>query len=369
MIGAHIDIHLDRIEHNARVLVEACQAAGIAVAGVTKSTCGSPRVAQAMVRGGVAQIADSRLDNLARLRRAGVTAPLLLLRAPSPLEVEAVLRHADISLQSELSTLRLLSQRAVAAGIEHDVILMIELGDLREGIMPADVMAHVEQVLALPGLHLLGLGANLACVSGIQPTVDNLGSLAHLAAEARRRFGIALPLVSGGNTFSLPLLEQGLMPAGINHLRLGASIMMAESPTPPGLAARLRKDAFVVRAPVIEAKIKPGRPYGVAGENAFGVRPDFGHLPDRPSRRLILAIGREDVLPPGLSPLDARLSIVGASSDHLVLDAGDSTDTYGLGAEIGFTVDYGALLMAMTSPYVGKRYRAGRPAAPGGGAP
>lgn len=355
MTGPTITIDLRRIEQNARVLVEASRQHSISVAGVSKSTCGSPKVARAMVRGGVAQIADSRLDNLARIRRDGITVPLMLIRAPSLSEIDDTVRYADISLNSELATIDALGRAAHARGLVHDIVLMIDLGDLREGILPAEAFDVVSQILPIDGIRLIGIGANLACVGGIQPTVDNLSNLVYIAEEIKKRFKIELPIVSGGNTFSLPLLETGAMPTGINHLRLGASIVLAESPTPPGLYELLNKDAFTLTADIIEAKIKPSRPYGVSGEDAFGRRPVFDHE-DTPSRRLILSIGREDISPEGLTPVDPRLSVISASSDHLLVDAGETGDEYRLGGSVDFTIDYGALLMAMTSPYVEKRY-------------
>lgn len=364
MTGARIDIDLDRIEYNTRLLVASCAEAGISVAGVSKSTCGSPAVARAMLRGGVVQVADARLDNLARLRRNGIAAPLILLRSPTPAEAERTVALADISLNTELGTLSALSHAAQAQGRRHGVVLMVDLGDLREGVLPAEVLRYAEQVLSLPGITLQGIGANLACISGIQPTVDNLDNLVYLAGEMRRRLGVALPIVSGGNTFSLPLLEAGKMPAGINHLRLGASIMLAASPTPPRLYASLDRQAFTLSAPVIEDKIKPGRPYGLSGEDSFGRRPSFDEVADQPSRRLILAIGREDIDPDGLQPVDPNLDILGASSDHLLVEASAAGTDYHLGSEVAFTPDYGALLAAMTSPYVEKCYLQARQAVP-----
>ena len=180
-----------------------------------------------MVRGGVAQIADSRLDNLARIRRDGITVPLMLIRAPSLNEIDDTIRYADISLNSELTTIVALGRAALTRGVIHDIVLMIDLGDLREGILPAEALDVVAEILPIEGIRLIGIGANLACVGGIQPTVDNLSNLVYIADEITKRFSIELPIVSGGNTFSLPLLETGTMPEGINHLRLGASIVLA----------------------------------------------------------------------------------------------------------------------------------------------
>ena len=75
-------IDLERIERNARTVVERCRAAGIGVFGVTKGTCGMPQVARAMLRGGVTGIGGLRLRDIRRLRASGDDAPIMLLRSP-----------------------------------------------------------------------------------------------------------------------------------------------------------------------------------------------------------------------------------------------------------------------------------------------
>ncbi len=65
-----VSIDLGKIEHNARAIVELFAAHGIEVCGVTKATCGHAAVASAMLRGGVSMLADSRLENIHRLRAA-----------------------------------------------------------------------------------------------------------------------------------------------------------------------------------------------------------------------------------------------------------------------------------------------------------
>jgi predicted amino acid racemase len=50
-----------------------------------------------------------------------------------------VVRSADISLNTELDTLKKLSYYAKASNKNHQVIVMVELGDLREGVLPIDL--------------------------------------------------------------------------------------------------------------------------------------------------------------------------------------------------------------------------------------
>jgi predicted amino acid racemase/arginase family enzyme len=347
-----LDIDLGKIEANCRIITDLCRARGIAVAGVTKVVCGLPKVARAMLRGGVSQLADSRLENLARLRADGIRAEFILLRIPMMSQAAQVVELADVSLNSELPVIRALSEAAAAAGRRHRIILMIDIGDLREGVLPTDALAVAEQVLALPGVELHGVGTNLACLSGIQPSRRNMDILVYIAGEIRRRLGVPLPVVSGGNTFNLPLVESGEMPAGVNHLRLGAGLLMAVPPISEALRARLHGDAFSLHAEILELKDKPSAPYGQSGEDAFGKKPVFE---DRGTiRRAILGIGREDVMPEWLHPREAGAAILGASSDHLILDVTAVARELAVGGELAFGLDYGAVLAAMTSQYVHK---------------
>ena len=153
--GPQVAIDLGRIERNARTIVERCALSGIKVFGVTKGqTAGTPQVARAMLRGGVAGIAESRFENIRRLRDSGINAPIMLLRSPPMARVEEVVRNiVDISLQSELATIREISRIAERMGRVHDIMLMIDLGDLREGIWPSDLIPTVERILEFKGVR------------------------------------------------------------------------------------------------------------------------------------------------------------------------------------------------------------------------
>jgi hypothetical protein len=102
-------------------------------------------------------------------------------------------------------------------------------------------------------------------------------------------------------------------------------------------------------AEVIESKVKPSQPWGVIAQTAFGERPpaaDRGKI-----SQAVLAIGHQDTDPLGLDP-PAGIKILGASSDHLVVEAAGSGLT--VGAELTFQLNYSALLRAMTSPFIAK---------------
>jgi predicted amino acid racemase len=348
---ATITIDLSKITENARRVVEAL--GGREVFGVTKVTCGSPEVARAMLAGGVTGLADSRLENLAGLRDAGITAPLWLLRAPVPSLAEETVRVADVSLESEIETVVALDIAAGRLGRRHAVVAMVDLGDLREGMMPEDLPAFVDAVEALPNIDLHGVGVSLTCYGAIVPTAENLSELVALTQSTEARIGRRL-YVSGGMSSSLDALVQGVLPERVDGLRIGESILLGVSTVTRDPILDLHTDAIVAQAPVIEVMRKPSKPRGISAQDAFGGRPVFE---DRGERlRAICAVGRQDAPPEGLRPLDEGVEVLGASSDHLVLDVDAMPTAPQVGDTLRFVPDYSATLRLFTSPYVDKAY-------------
>lgn len=350
-----LGIDLVRIESNARSVVATCAAHGISVTGVTKATCGSPEVAGAMLRGGVGSLGDSRMENLLRLRAGGIDAPIMMLRVPPLSRVQEVVSAADLSLNSELAVLEGLSGAAQRRGRRHPVIVMVDLGDLREGVWPSDVLPFVREVLRFEGIALVGLGANLTCYGGVVPTERNMRGLVECVEAVEDRFGIRLPWISGGNSSALPLVASGKMPARINHLRIGEAILLGRETLHRRPWPGTSQDAFRLWAEVVECREKPSVPLGERTQDAFGHRPEF---PERGAgRRALVNLGQQDVDVEGLDPVDARIRVIGASSDYVVLDVSEAARPIEVGDRLGFSLGYGALLAAMDSEYVDKCYR------------
>lgn len=298
-------------------------------------------------------LADSRLENLAHLKKAFPDTPLMLLRLPGLSQVDETVILAEVSLNSNWEVLQALSQAALRYHKTHRVILMVEMGDLREGIWPEELSQLVSQVLRLKGLILEGLGVNLACYGGVIPTPENLGQLVELAEGVEKEFGISLPVISGGNSASLSLLQSGKVPARINQLRIGEGIVLGcetvnRQPLPGAFS-----DAFILRAEILESYDKPTVPLGSIGQDAFGEIPKFTDEGWR--KRGIIALGRQDVPTEGLILRDERLRIFGASSDHLIVDVTGAPEL-SVGSVVEFNLNYRGLLGAMTSPFVHKRY-------------
>jgi len=346
-MAPRLEIDLDKIEHNARALVERLKSRCIAVTGVTKAALGSPAIAGRLLSAGVSGLGDSRIENIERMRQAGISASMTLIRSPMLSQVDRVAKSADISFNSEIDVVISLSSAAHRLGRMHGVVLMVELGDLREGIMPADLEHTVREILCLPNITLCGIGTNLACRSGVSPDHRNMSELSALANSIEETFGLRLDIVSGGNSANLNWALSDTSVERINDLRLGESILLGREPLHRNPIAGLYTDAITLVAEVIESKIKPAKPWGLIAQSAFGMKQTPAMQGD--VFQSLLAIGEQDTDPYGLVPPD-DIQVLAASSDHLIVDSG--WRQLPLGTELTFQLSYSALVRAMTSSFV-----------------
>lgn len=347
-----IEVDCEAIRRNAQAVVELCAKYGIEVVGVTKGCCGLPEVARAMLAGGVTTLGDSRISHLRRLREAGIKTRMMLLCLPKMSEIDQVVELTQASLNSEYRTIEVLSRRAEAKGVVHDVILMVEAGDRREGLMPGEVVRIASSVEELPGVRLVGLGANYGCLGGVLPSPENTGLLVELTQEVERACDRPMEVISGGSTITLPLLQEGRLPRRINQLRIGTAILQGGDGAHHWTLPPPCRDGFTFFAEVIEVKYKPSLPEGEIGPDAFGRVPTFE---DRGAMwRIILAGGEQNLRPEGLKPKRKALEYIGASSDHMVFGALGARPDIEVGDEIEFTLSYSTLATGMASPEVQK---------------
>lgn len=352
-----LEIHPDRIAENARAVYALCHEHGAQVAAVGKVTCAHPAVLTAMAGAGADMLADSRIHNLMSSRNIGLGLPQLLLRIPAPSAAHDVVRYADLTLNSSLSSLRVLSRAAEMADLTHRAILMVDVGDLREGVWPDQAVDIAREAAGLPHLELVGVGANLACYGGVVPSVENMQVLIDVRDACREASGLPLDLISGGNSSSLPLLASGRMPAAINHFRIGEAVALGRNVLDRSPWAGTRQDTFCLVAEVVELERKPSVPIGLRAQNAFGETVEFNDLGTR--LRAICNVGRQDADVDGLLPRDPGIIVVGGSSDHLILDVEDAVGPVELGGQVSFDPNYAALLRLSTSPYIEKVVRRG----------
>ena len=328
---------------------------------VTKGLCADKEVAKLIAKHPkVDYMADSRVQNLASYYDLAKEngKETVLLRLPMASEIENVVKFADISFNSELETIGLLNEEAGKQGKKHKILLMIDLGDLREGIFYQNddqIYDAVEKILAMENIVLEGIGVNLTCYGAIIPKYDNLSVLAQWAKDIEEKFDIKLNIVSGGNSSSIYLIEKGELPEGINNLRLGESFLLGNDTAYGAKLAGTVDDAITLEAQIIELKEKPSLPIGEVGKDAFGQVPvyeDRGII-----KRAIVAIGKQDTDLDSMEPLDEGVEILGGSSDHTILDVTKNTRDLKVGDVVSFKLEYGGMLKNATSAYVEKVYK------------
>ena len=324
---------------------------------MTKGVSAEEHIVSAILAGGITKLADARLENVFRLRRSGFRQPITLLRIPMLSQAELVTSACDCSLNSEPEVLRALSDAALSLGRLHEVILMIDVGDLREGVAPEDAPELLRRALPLKGVRVAGIGTNMGCYGGILPTEKNLTLLCQVAGELERVAGEPLDIISGGGTSSLMLTAAGQLPSGVNQIRVGEGILLGTDSTFSRSIPWLNQDTFILRAEIVELKRKPTVPIGERGAAVFSDAPAFEDQGIR--RRAIVALGQQDVPPSGVIPVDPAIRVLGASSDHMILDIEDSEESYALGDMVDLRLNYQGLLMACSSAYIPHVYLCG----------
>lgn len=354
-----LEINLTKIYENAKIIVEKCKEKGISVSGIIKGVNGMECVVKEFVRAGCTHIASSRLEQLVELKQKDFKITTMLIRLPMESEIEELVEYADISLNSEGQTIELIENACHKYKKQHGVVLMYDVGDLREGFVDTkeliDLALYIENNLKY--VKLMGIGTNLSCYGSVKPTSENLQKVTELADTISGIIGRKLEIVSGGGTTSLPLLFNDEMPFGINNLRIGEAMLVnRDLPDLWGTKVLgMHEDAFILKAQIIEIKDKPTYPIGELYLDAFGNKPIYKDRGIR--KKALLAVGKQDFMQDDrLIPCDQGVEIVGSSSDHLIVDIEDSKYEFKIGDVIQFHMYYSPMLYLCNSKWVKKKY-------------
>jgi predicted amino acid racemase len=325
MSNARLRIDLEKIVHNTRRVVAISHQHGLRVMGVTKGTAGLPEVAKAMLAGGIETLGDSRLDNIARLRAAGIRTHTTLLRSPGPSDAARTIELADASLNSDMEIVEALSIEARMQRKIHGVILMIDLQTGREGLPPDRLAAACRKLRSLPGILFQGIGAYFHMASDSQHHNPGLQIFASLANQVEKELGKPPAILSGGSSnIFRSIAVEGHPNPGVNHLRVGTAILLGfSSSLNPITIDGFERDTFILQAEVIEVK---------AGK----------------TREAILALGKLDTDPQFLFPMDRGVKVRDASSDHLMVEMDPALQ---VGDWVFFRLGYPALCRLTALPY------------------
>jgi predicted amino acid racemase len=354
-------IDLEALAHNLEVVQRWTAAHGAGLTVVTKALCGHEATIRALLDLGVTSLADSRLENLRAVDRRDGVPELWYLRPPHRSALAEVVALSDVSLNTELEVVRALDTAAGRQGRCHGVVLMIELGDLREGVLPGHLVKVYEEVFKLPNVEVVGIGANLGCLSGAVPSIDEIMQLVLYRELLELKFERRLPLISAGTSAVLPLLLDGVLPKAVNHFRIGETILLGTDPVSGEVMRGLRGDVFTIEAEVVEVKEKSLVPLTETTEMTpfAAIQGDAEVVPGQRGYRAVVTLGQVDTEVASLQPVNPNHRVAGASSDITVVNLGDEPSGIRVGDTLQFRPGYAALVRLMNNPYAEKRVFSG----------
>jgi predicted amino acid racemase len=353
---AYITLETKKLANNFNHLNDFFKIHNIDWSIVTKILCGNEKYLKELLRLGIKQYSDSRISNLKMIKNLDSNAQTIYIKPPAKGVIEEVVTYADISMNTDFHTIEMLSTEAVKQGKVHKIIIMIDLGELREGVMREDFVDFYAKVFQMKNIEVVGLGTNLACLYGVRPNNDKLLQLCLYKQLIELKFNVKIPLISGGSSVTIPLIKQGSLPKDINHFRVGETLFMGTDAYNNLPFKNLENDIFKLYAEIIELYEKPLIPSGDLGSNLEGNVMTFDDRDiGKSSMRAIIDIGLLDIDMKHLEATNANIKLAGATSDMVVLDLGENLEHFKVGDQMEFTLDYMGIVRIMNSQYIEKK--------------
>ncbi len=353
---AYITLDRKKLKTNFDYLNNLFREHNIEWAIVTKMLCGHREYLQEVINLGIEEICDARISNLKKVKEIKPEVQTVYIKPPARRAIPDIVRYADASFNTEYETIRMLSEEAGRQGKKHKVVIMIELGDLREGVMGSHLVDFYGSVFELPNIIVTGIGSNLNCLHGVMPSHDKFVQLSLYKQLIEAKFNRRIPWVTGGTSVVIPLIQMHQLPKGINHFRVGETLYFGTDLVHSTIFEGMEHDVIRLYAEIIEITEKPVVPIGSMEANPSGEmyeinEEDYG----RTTHRAILDLGLLDINSDYLIPEDKSFEFVGASSDMLVLDLDDNDQGYKVGDLIPFDLKYMGALTLLNSYYIEKR--------------
>lgn len=353
---AFITMDRNKLVHNYQFLDALFTKNQIEWGIVSKVLCGNVVFLRELIDLGTNEIHDSRISNLKAIKKIKPEVQTVYIKPPAKRAIKSLVKYADVSFNTQLETIQLISDEAAKQGKVHKVIIMIEMGDLREGVMGEDLMDFYSSVFKLPNIEIIGIGTNLNCLNGVMPSHDKLVQLSLYKQLINAKFNRHIKWATGGSSVTIPLLLKKVIPKGNNHFRVGETLFLGNNLVTGETIRGMKNDVFKLYGEIIELMEKPRVPMGemgmnVAGEQVTYDEKDFG----KTAYRAILDLGLLDIDPKNITPEDKAISIIGASSDMIVLDLGNHRKRYQVGGLVPFRLNYMGLLSILNSAYIEKK--------------
>jgi len=353
---AFLNLYRDKLKSNFEFLKNEFKVNDVSWGIVSKILCGNRMYLQELINMGTNEIHDSRISNLAKVKEINPDVQTVYIKPPSKRNLGDVVRYADVSLNSELNTIKWISDEAVKQNRKHKIIIMVETGDLREGVMGDHLLDFYAKVFELPNIEVIGLGTNLNCLNGVLPSADKLIQLSLYKQIIELKFNKKIPWVSAGTSVTIPLMLRKQLPKGVNHFRIGETLYFGVDLVEEKTIEGMHSNVFELFAEIIEMQEKPLLPTGTLSTNPQGEVTEIDtSLYGQSSFRAILDLGLLDVDPKYLVPDDGAFEILGASSDMIIINLGENPKKYKVGDLIKFQLKYMGALAILNSSYIEKR--------------
>ena len=355
---AFVVLNKEKLSHNFTYLNKMFKKHDIEWAVVSKILCGNKEYIREVIDLGIKQICDSRVSNLKVIKNIDPHIETIYIKPPAKRSLKSIIRYADISINTEFTTIKLLNEESKKLKKIHKIIIMIEMGELREGVMGDDFIDFYESVFNLSNIEVVGIGTNLNCLYGVLPNQDKLIQLSLYEQLIEAKFNKNIAYVSGGSSVTIPLIFKGLLPKSINHFRVGETLFLGTDVYNDSTIRNMEHNVFQLFAEIIELSEKPIVPSGEMGSNVEGAEYEFNDSDvGKISFRAILDIGLLDVEVKHIQPKDNSIEIAGSSSDMIVLDIGKNAKNYKVGDLIEFQLDYMGTLSVLNSKYIEKKIK------------
>ncbi|TWA91835.1 alanine racemase [Azospirillum brasilense] len=257
---------------------------GQAVFGVVKADAyghGAGPVGRALQRFGIDGLAVADMGEGITLRRAGVTAPILVIDPPLQSQLRLPALHRLGATVTSAAEARALATAANRAGRTVDVHVRVNIGFAGFGAPRADLPDVLAAVAAAPALRLEGLYTHLSGAYG--PYED--GGVAELerfgeAIDTARSAGLLPPQIHALSSPALdrPLLTDAAARIGCTAVRCGAAlfgIRMVDGEGSASLAPVMSVKVRVTRVTALE----PGDVADYAAASAATRRTPVAVLP------------------------------------------------------------------------------------------
>ncbi|WP_369049496.1 alanine racemase [Tenacibaculum sp. UWU-22] len=363
---AELIIHSEKIKENIKYLSNYFETHNVKWSLITKVFSGDKTFLKTILTKDVIEkinsVGDSRLTSLRNLKEVNPNLQTIYIKPPAEIYANDIVEYADISLNTSLSTIEALNESAKKKGLIHKIIIMIELGELREGVNRENIIGFYKKVFNFSNIEVIGIGSNLGCMYGVEPSYDKLLQLSLYKELISAKFNKNLNLISGGTSITLPLIESNVIPKEINHFRVGEAAFFGISPLDGKPFKELYTDTFEFYANIIELKEKNIVPDGLISDANIGQTSEYNESDiTETSYKAILDFGLLDVDKEDISTDDKSISFVGITSDMLVIDIGDNKTKLGrpkfkVGDKIKFKLNYMAVARLLNSKFIDKIY-------------